>query len=85
MKLCDSYRPGVRRPERPPAAVPAGLLIMGLLVMTFESALAALIGLSLGAWGAADLFLRGREITCCLRCRKKKLARGEEAPSCLPV
>lgn len=59
--------------------------MMGVLVMTFESTLAALMGLSLGVWGAADLFLRGREIACCLRCRKEKLARGEEAPSCLPV
>ena len=64
MNLCNSYRPGEKRPERAPAAVPAGLLMMGALVMTFESTLAAFMGLSLSIWGAGDLFLRGREVAC---------------------
>ena len=74
MKFCANYKPGAKRPERAPVAVPAGLLTMGLLVMTL-----------LGAWGATALFLRGTELACCIKCRKEKLARGEEAPSCLPV
>jgi hypothetical protein len=85
MKFCANYKPGAKRPERAPVAVPAGLLTMGLLVMTFESTMAVLLGLLLGAWGATALFLRGTELACCIKCRKEKLARGEEAPSCLPV
>lgn len=85
MNLCDSYSPDVKRPERAPVAVPAGLLMMGLLVMTFESTMSTLLGLALAGWGAAILFLRGTEFICCMKCRRQKRARGEEVSSCLPV
>lgn len=85
MKFCNNFKRDAKRPERAPAAVPAGLLMMGLLVMTFESLMSTLLGLLLAGWGAAILFLRGAEFACCVKCRRQKLARGEEASSCLPV
>jgi hypothetical protein len=72
----------MKRPERAPTAVPVGLLLMGLLLLTFESTVTVLFGVMLAGWGATVLTMRGTEFACCLKSRSARRERGEEVPPC---
>lgn len=82
MRLCHDFKPGTNRPERAPTAVPVGMLMMGVLLMTFESAVTVLFGIMLAGWGAMVLAMRSAELACCLKSRREQRERGEEAPPC---
>lgn len=83
MKLCNLKDLQVRQPAPAPTAVPTGLLLMGLLLMTFEFPLTVLFGFVLALWGATNLAIRARKFFCCLRHRKEMLDRGQNPGSCV--
>ncbi len=84
MTLCNlnELELDARNPAPAPIAVPAGLLMMGLLLMTFEYPLTVLFGVFLAIWGAANLTLRAAKFACCLKYRKDRIARGKNAGPC---
>ena len=85
MRLCNNIDSGTKRPERAPTAVPAGLFLMGLLLMTFESAMTIVFGLFLAGWGGTVLVMRAAELACCMKLRREKQARGERVPPCTAI
>lgn len=82
MTLCNLDELESRNPAPAPTAVPAGLFLMGILLMTFEFPLTVVFGLFLAAWGAANLALRATKFACCLKSRKEKITRGQNAEPC---